>query len=184
MSNGRDTLKQGRGRVSHFFSDMKAKFKNPGFRKDLAVYGGIASLIPVGRIFKTGAGLLSGGFLAPAARGAGITNFGNTGSKVGQYIKATRANTERMSKAFGNTSTQYASRLPKSMQAMFEAPKQLNPFNRYFAPQAVTTGKVVARKNEKLMNNLIKSDLKTIHRDGKVYDKQAINDAFKRYFNR
>ena len=181
MSNGRDTLKQGRGRISHFFSDMKAKFKNPGFRKDLSVYGGIASLIPLGRAFKAGAGLLSGGFLAPAGKGKGMVNFGSN-----------------MIGAFRNTPTQYSSRLPKSMQAMFEAPKQYNPFNRYFTPQAVTTEKVVAKKNEKLMNNLIKSDFKVksnfnpanqqtirpLHRDGKVYDKKAINDAFKRYFNR
>jgi len=155
MSTGRDTLKPGRGRISHFFSDMKAKFKNPSFKKDLAVYGGIASIIPLGRAFKVGAGLLSGGFLAPAGRGAGMVNFGNTGSKVGQYIKETAAKTEKMSKAFGNTSAQYAPRLPRSVQTMFEAPQQYKPFNRYFTPQAVTTGRVVAKKNKELANKIV-----------------------------
>jgi hypothetical protein len=178
MSNGRDTLKPARGRLSQFVSEIKAKFKNPGFQKDLAVYGGIASIIPIGRVFKVGAGLLSGGALAQqTARGAGTVNFGKIGSNVGKYIKETRAKHERMSKAFGNTSTQYSSGLPKSMKAMFEAPKQ---YSSAFTPQATTTAKVVAKKNRELAQQSIRP----LHRDGKVYDKQAINDAFSRYFNR
>ena len=155
MSNGRDTLKQDRGRISHFFSEMKAKFKNPGFQKDLSVYGGIASLIPIGRAFSVGKNFVGG---------------------------------------FMNTSNQYrkiASKgLPKSMQAMFEAPTQ---YARAFAPQATNTARVVAKKNKDLANKIMNNkhlnqqttrNIKPIHRDGKVYDREAINKAFSDYFNR
>ena len=142
MSNGRDTLKPARGRLSQFVSEIKAKFKNPGFQKDLAVYGGIASIIPIGRAI-SGIGKIAGSF----------TNTSN------QYRKISKKG------------------LPKSVQAMFEAPAQ---YARAFTPQATTTAKVVAKKNRELAQQSIRP----LHRDGKVYDKKAINDAFKRYFNR
>ena len=143
MSNGKKpTITQGRSKLSHFFSDIKGKFKNEGFKKDLAVYGAIASLIPLGRIFKTGAGLLSGGFLAPAGKGKGMVNFGSD-----------------MIGAFRNTPIQYSSKLPPSLKAMFS--KNTNVTNRYippnYAPQIMTTKKIVDKKNLKLKENLIKS---------------------------
>ena len=123
MSKGRDTLKPGRGRLSQFIGETKAKFKDPGFQKDLAVYGGIASIIPIGRAISAG---------------------------------------KKMVGAFTNTSNQYrklASKgLPKSMQAMFEAPAQ---YARAITPQATTTAKVVAKKNKDLAKNIINSTPRT-----------------------
>tara|TARA_R100000700_G_scaffold38821_1_gene50674 strand:- start:405 stop:818 length:414 start_codon:yes stop_codon:yes gene_type:complete len=134
MSNGRDTLKPGRGRLSQFISETKAKFKDPGFQKDLSVYGGIASLIPLGRVFKVGAGLLSGGFLAPAAKGPGMVNFG--------------------SKIMGKDISK-ASKLPSSLKTMF----QNKPIDRYFpsnyTPQITTTKKIIDKKNLDLKKNLM-----------------------------
>jgi hypothetical protein len=143
MSNGKKpTITQGRNNLSHFLSNIRAKLNNPGFQKDLTVYGTIASIIPVGRILKTGAGLLSGGFLAPAGKGKGMVNFGSD-----------------MIGAFRNTPIQYSSKLPPSLRAMFS--KNTNVTNRYippnYAPQIMTTKKIVDKKNLKLKENLIKS---------------------------
>ena len=52
----------------------------------------------------------------------------------------------------------------KIVQAFAEAPKQyMKGFKKPAANQQT---------------------IRPLHRDGKVYDREAINDAFKRYFNR
>ena len=48
-TRNRDTLKPGRSAASYFISDIKGKVKSPGFKKDLAVFGSIAGLTPIGR---------------------------------------------------------------------------------------------------------------------------------------
>jgi len=69
----------------------------------------------------------------------------------------------KLFKTFGNTAKQYMSN-NKIVQAFAEAPKQyMKGFKKPAANQQT---------------------IRPLHRDGKVYDREAINDAFKRYFNR
>ena len=58
-----------------------------------------------------------------------------------------------------------------------------------FAGKAVKLFKVFANTPKQYLSSLKKpaanqQTIRPLHRDGKVYDKKAINDAFKRYFNR
>ena len=58
-----------------------------------------------------------------------------------------------------------------------------------FAGKAVKLFKAFANTPKQYLSSFKKpaanqQTIRPLHRDGKVYDKKAINDAFKRYFNR
>ena len=52
LNNGRDTLTPGRSKWSHLLSNIKAKFKNPDFQKDVSTFLNLASFIPAVRVGK------------------------------------------------------------------------------------------------------------------------------------
>tara|TARA_R100001594_G_scaffold29740_1_gene55395 strand:+ start:96 stop:692 length:597 start_codon:yes stop_codon:yes gene_type:complete len=52
LNNGRDTLTPGRSKWSHLLSNIKAKFKNPDFQKDVSTFLNLVSFIPAVRVGK------------------------------------------------------------------------------------------------------------------------------------
>ena len=52
LNNGRDTLTPGRSKWSHLLSNIKAKFKDPDFQKDVSTFLNLASFIPAVRVGK------------------------------------------------------------------------------------------------------------------------------------